>query len=48
MNLIFKGGVERGVSGWTAAAALGVCGICKIGEREIVGLLDCWAFGVLQ
>jgi hypothetical protein len=49
VNLIFKGGVERGVSGWAAAAAaLGACGICKIGEREIVGLLDCWAFGVLQ
>jgi len=52
VNLIFKGGVERGVSGWGAAAAavaaLGACGICKIGEREIVGLLDCWAFGVLQ
>ncbi len=33
---------------WGAAAALGACGICKIGEREIVGLLDYWAFGVLQ
>jgi hypothetical protein len=33
---------------WGAAAALGACGIYKIGEREIVGLLDYWAFGVLQ